>query len=490
MSFCKSIGWLLLITVIINPLVSIGQDLNFINSNNLIMSGSAFLVIKNSATSNNTTFTNNKTVTCNNSSTIDIISYGPAYISGTNPPSFRNLTVDLNSKDPANPNILTLNTIITVFGNLTFASDGLIELNGKIITLGSNASGQIVNETNTARITGINGGTITKSVNMSSPNPQTNVNFGNIGLVLSTTGNLGNVTVFRGHTLQTNSAGDGFAGVYRYYDVRPTLNPGGNNITVKFSYLNAEVTKAPVDYTNSKDQLTLWNNQESTRGFWLLTDRDAYDATNDWVLKSGLPTLTSASPSNMRFTLSSTTTKPLPITLLHFTGSLSGGVSNLIWSISNDGSLHHFELERSQDAVSFLKLSDILPGLSTSSVEDYRYSDQHPYTPVTYYRLKIVDKTQKYFYSNVVKLKAGNEITALIYPNPATDHTYLSFSSLTEGNTSIQLFNSAGQLLRSKTISFHKGDNVFEVSLEGLPKGMYVVRSKGITLNHNMLIKN
>ena len=421
------------------------QDLWVINSNNLIMNGGSYLLIVNPSTTNKTTFKNTNNVTCNNSSTVDMISSGPAFISGGGFTSFKHLIVDLRSTDPLHPNILTLSSNITVSTDLSFASDGLIELNGKTITLGANGAGQILNETNTARITGTSGGTVSKQINMSSPNPLTNVNFGNMGLVLSTTGNLGNVTVFRGHVLQQNTAGNGFGGVYRYFDIKPTLNPAGNNITIKFSYLDAEVTKAPVDYTNSKDKLTLWNNQESTRGIWLLTDRDSYDDTNNWVLKSGISTLTSTSASNMRFTLSSTTTKPLPVTLLYFRGDLVNGQSNLKWSISNDGSLHHFELERSQDGVSFSKLSDILPGLSTNNVENYSYTDQHPYNPVTYYKLKVVDKTQKYSYSNVVKLKAGNEI---MHPFTLTQllmiHTFLSQASpmeMLQLNYSIQQDN-------------------------------------------------
>lgn len=498
MSFTKNLSCSLFVFLCI-PAIGKSQNLYFTNSDSLTMSGNAQIILNNTSTSNRTFLKNNKYFQCNNSSVVDIISYGLASIGGTSLPTFKNLTVDLKSTDPTNPNILTLNQSIVVNGDLSFASDGLIELNSFGINFGNNANGQIVNETNTARITGINGGKIIKTVNMSAPNSRVNVNFGNLGIIISTNGangntttagDLGNVTVTRGHTLQKNTAGTGFAGVYRYFDVKPTSNPAGNNITVKFTYFDAEVTKAPVDYTNAKDQLTLWNSQESTRGIWLLTDRDSYDATNNWVLKSGIPTLTTASGVNYRFTLSSTTTKPLPVQLINFTGNWNSGNADLVWKVSNDGSLHHFELEHSQDGISFSKLSDILSIPSAITEQHYAYTDQHPYTPISYYRLKVVDNTQKYFYSNVIKLKAGGELTASIYPNPAQDHTYLSFSSLTDGNTTIQLFNAAGQLVRAQTISFHKGDNIIDISLNNLPKGMYAVKSADILIDHNMLIKN
>src|SRR6476646_1294868 len=120
MSFQKYFSRLLFASLFI-PAIGKSQDLYFINGDSLTVSGAVQIILQNPSTSNSTTVKNNKYFQCNNTSVVDIISYGPAFIGGSIFPVFKNLTVDLQSTDPLHPNILTLNQNISVFGNLSFA---------------------------------------------------------------------------------------------------------------------------------------------------------------------------------------------------------------------------------------------------------------------------------------------------------------------------------------------------------------------------------
>ena len=439
------------------------QTLKVNNTASAILSGSVDLNFNNAGS-----ITNNGVLDgVGSNSTVTYSCNCNASLGGSATSSFNNFTFNVSS-------LLTLNGNIMVDGDLKFATNGLFELNNFDIDLG-NGSGKLVGETNNARITGINGGRILKTQILNGPS---DVNPGNLGMEITTSQNLGATQIIRGH-VQQNNAGNPFSGVYRYFDFLPsTGNTTGMNITARLNYFDDELISG-----FNKTDLTLWNSPDFGTS-WLMNGDDSKSTTSDWVEKTSINFI------NYRLTLSNTVLAPLPVRVLYFKGKMQDGYSNLYWSIVNDGSLNHFELERSSDALSFTKLSDILPTLSTVSVEDYAFVDQHPFNPVTFYRLKVIDKTQKYFYSNVVKLKSGTEITATIYPNPATGHTYLSFSSVTNGNTTVELFNSAGQLVKSRSISYNKGDNVFEISLADLPKGMYVIRSMAISFDHNVLIRD
>jgi hypothetical protein len=439
------------------------QALTVTNTSNVILSGSIVLNFNNT-----NSITNNGVFNSLGSNSTVIYSCNcNAVLGGSASSSFNNFTFNVSP-------LLTLNGNIQVDGDLKFVINGLIELNNNDIDLGS-GSGKIVGETNAARVTGINGGRILKTQDLNAP---AGVNPGNLGLEISTTHNLGLTQIIRGHVQQYES-GRPFSGVYRYFDFFPaTGNTSGMNIGIRFNYFDDEVVP-----TYSKSDLSLWESPDGGTN-WTYLNSDFSDVNNDWVQQDNISFI------NARVTLSPASPAPLPVKIISFAGRMVNNESLLNWNINNDGSLNYFELERSNDGASFTYLSSIVSSNATGNIQLYSYTDEHPFNPYTYYRLKLVDKTQKSFYSNVVKLKSGNEIIASLYPNPASDHSYLSFSSLTSGNTSVELFNAAGQMVRSENIAYNTGENVIEISLSNLPKGMYILRSAGINIEHNTLIKN
>src|SRR4051812_21773487 len=78
------------------PYSLFAQKLIIKNSNNLILSGSSYLVLNNQSGSN-TEFYNYKTFKGQDQSTVYLASSGPAFVGGTVAPTFRNISVDLNN---------------------------------------------------------------------------------------------------------------------------------------------------------------------------------------------------------------------------------------------------------------------------------------------------------------------------------------------------------------------------------------------------------
>lgn len=119
-------------------------------------------------------------------------------IGGNSAIAFYELQLSKNSNA-----VLSLLSNININNKINFNS-GLIDLNQKNIILAGNAF--LNNENENSRIIGPNGGEVSISLGLNKP---TNINPGNLGAVLTSNSNLGNVTLKRGHK---NQSGTGLPG--------------------------------------------------------------------------------------------------------------------------------------------------------------------------------------------------------------------------------------------------------------------------------------
>ena len=65
---------------------------------------------------------------------------------------------------------------------------------------------------------------------------------------------------------------------------------------------------------------------------------------------------------------------------------------------------------------------------------------------------------------------------ASVAPNPVTDKAFVHFFNLADGNVQFELYSLQGQLMASESSYFDSGAQQFELSLEGLTKGFYLLR--------------
>ncbi len=65
-----------------------------------------------------------------------------------------------------------------------------------------------------------------------------------------------------------------------------------------------------------------------------------------------------------------------------------------------------------------------------------------------------------------------------IYPNPANDHITMSYKSMSHQQSSIQIIDAQGKLVKGTREEIHKGDNIIKLELSKLPAGAYVFKFK------------
>ena len=256
-----------------------------------------------------------------------------------------------------------------------------------------------------------------------------------------------------------------------YYDVQPTGGSGFNyaltlmhdsaimgNIT---SLTNLQVARYRASATNWINYTT--STVDTVRGFF----------ANNFMISDSMGV----------FTGTDGVTNPLPVTLTSFTVLAKAKDANLIWTTASETNNKGFEIERSVDGKSFVKVA-FVKGAGNSNVKmNYALTDAKAFvvanSNVLYYRLKQVDLNGTATYSKIVKVSitAENVNSVLAYPNPFTTAYSVSFTAAKAGVANMELVTILGSTVSSVTTDITAGNNVLQVNtVATLETGIYFVK--------------
>jgi hypothetical protein len=152
---------------------------------------------------------------------------------------------------------------------------GKLDLNNQTLTLGSNA--YLQDETESSRIIGPNGGEVQITKTLNAPSA---VNAGNLGAVITSSVNLGTVTIKRLHKT-ANESGSGK--VKRFYEITPTTN-SSLNATLRLHYFDAELNGV------SESALTILK-RTSSNASWTQLGASTRNSSSNYVEKTGVGSL-------------------------------------------------------------------------------------------------------------------------------------------------------------------------------------------------------
>lgn len=167
----------------------------------------------------------------------------------------------------------------------------------------------------------------------------------------------------------------------------------------------------------------------------------------------------------------------LPLTLLEFNGAAKNGFVELKWKTTGEINTSYFDVEKSNDAKSFLAFSKVVAGSNGNTyVKQYITSDNNPYKGNNWYRLKMVDKDGSYTYSNALRVIAGtSNDAALIFPNPVVHKAVLQFSSSASYKYVLKVTNVSGKLLQTIQGTSYPGKNEVQIDMSKYSKGTYFI---------------
>lgn len=167
---------------------------------------------------------------------------------------------------------------------------------------------------------------------------------------------------------------------------------------------------------------------------------------------------------------------PLPITLLSFSGTLKGNNVLLDWTTSSEINSKEFQVERSNDGISYRKIGVIAAAGNSASLKSYKYLDIEA-TDLNYYRLKLVDIDGYNKLSDIVTVK-NNGLSQAVFPvtNPFADYIGVRFAKLPKGEVGLRLMDMSGKVINSTRV-FNPLSSVIRIdNTSALSKGLYIVQ--------------
>ncbi|HMK25703.1 MAG TPA: T9SS type A sorting domain-containing protein [Chitinophagaceae bacterium] len=367
-------------------------------------------------------------------------------ISGSQQPAFNELEIAKTGTSK-----LILQRAINVNGKIVFTS-GLIDLNNNNINLGNTAFLETENEN--SRVIGSNGGQLIFTTTLNAP---ATANPGNLGAIITSSQNLGVVTISRGHKSQINGYGNGNS-VLRYYDINPANNTG-LNATLRFQYFDAELNGLV------ENGLLFWKSSNNSN--WTNQGFTSRNTTGNYVEKTGITDFS-------RWTLSSLT-NPLPVRFLLFNIHCTGNSVLISWKTAQEQNTARFSIERSADGIRWTAIGS-LPAAGNSTTErSYSYNDNSPVAGGAMYRIAEYDMDGRIQYTSIIRSDCEAKDNWKLWPNPVQEMLWVHITTTSASSATIKVFNSKGSLIRSQQNALLPGSNQLNVDMKRLAAGTYHV---------------
>ncbi|WP_338769296.1 T9SS type A sorting domain-containing protein [Bernardetia sp. ABR2-2B] len=171
----------------------------------------------------------------------------------------------------------------------------------------------------------------------------------------------------------------------------------------------------------------------------------------------------------------------LPLELTEFRGEKVKDQNLLHWATAREFNTSHFEIERSNDAMDFIKIGDLKSGNNNLENQIYQYWDKEPQNGINYYRLKQVDLDGTFTYTKTIAIDNQGIITAFelqkMYPNPAQNAISFIFAVPTSNSEiQVEIFDSNGKSVSNNINTYPKGIQNFNQNLSSFSKGLYILR--------------
>lgn len=181
--------------------------------------------------------------------------------------------------------------------------------------------------------------------------------------------------------------------------------------------------------------------------------------------------------------LSNCPSKPywtLPVRLTDFSLREESGQVRLDWTVADNETDVHFEVQKSVDGRSFAALG-LVPAGDAAGVAHYTYSDGSG-DGRAYYRLMLTDPHGKSMYSAVLRLERTGAGQHSLSPlsNPFRGDLLLQYRTETSGMVTVHVYSSLGALLYSYQKLCTKGANSLVLPAASFARsGMYLVEVQG-----------
>ncbi len=171
--------------------------------------------------------------------------------------------------------------------------------------------------------------------------------------------------------------------------------------------------------------------------------------------------------------------EPVPVELISFTAAANNSVINLNWITATELNNSGFEIQRKTENSDWKSIGFIIGFGTTTTQNNYNYSDQDPIAGKNIYRLKQIDYDGTFEYSQEVEVEFILSEYALEqnYPNPFNPTTTINFSIPKEDFVNVTIFNSLGEKVATIIDGvMSAGSHTLTFEANGFASGLYILK--------------
>ena len=346
----------------------------------------------------------------------------------------------------------TLTGNVTVTGPITLS--GILNTGAFTLTL---ASGATLTETPNNYIVG----TVDAERALTGGAIEAAETFGGIGVSLTSTNNLGNVTVTRLSGASGIVSVGNANGIARRWNISAQTQPTAP-ATVALSWVSNDDNNITLSlgrvYRLLQQQIPQW--QQIASGNY--SSRTATFTTN----------------ALGEFTISDANNQ-LPVELVSFIGGQHREGVMLQWATASELNNSGFEVERKSQGVAWNTLGFVRGNGTTTEAQSYSFLDNSASGKVQY-RLKQIDFDGQFEYSTVIEVDAGlpkQFALAQNYPNPFNPATVISYQLPVASNVSLKIYDALGKEVATLVSTRQEaGGHSIAFNANTLSSGVYFYR--------------
>jgi hypothetical protein len=288
----------------------------------------------------------------------------------------------------------------------------------------------------------------------------------------------------------------------RYWNVNLLTGSIGGSVGVRFFYDPSELSAAesardaawtPYSATASKTALRWFKSVGSAFNAATIAGIDGNSflnftnitlspssGTTNGVTYAEFSGITSFSGGTAGYGFSSPSTG-LPVKLISFTAiGIKEEYIKLNWSTAVEVNNMGFEIERSEDGQTFMKIGWVAGNDNSTERIDYSYDDKTAEQGVQYYyRLKQIDNGNVAFeYSPIATAKLNPTAQSVVgdfVPNPSKEKSKIDVFVTKSQTVEAKVYDLTGKIVSSYSLQLNKGYNTLEITTIELPNSTYMV---------------
>jgi hypothetical protein len=184
----------------------------------------------------------------------------------------------------------------------------------------------------------------------------------------------------------------------------------------------------------------------------------------------------------------------VPVELTSFSASVSGKSVNLNWSTATENNNMGFEIQRSSNKTSFVKIGFVNGNGTSTDLNRYSFTDNNVITTKNYYRLKQMDYDGSYKYSPVIEAEIGILSSFSLdqnYPNPFNPSTQIKYSLPSNSNVKITIYNALGESMKELANEVQQsGVHILNFNAAGLSSGVYFYSIQASAVDGNQSFRD